>query len=248
MISQYHILNGDVLKEQFPDQIAGETIVCRECLVDGPVDGDSLEQFFETRAEFISESYGGFTKKEYYLKTVSEFKKICTLPHGAEINLWFEEDLFCQVNFWFVCSLLNKHSKNYGIHLVRPGEPYPYSFGKLDEEELVSIYDKKKPLKDINRLADLWGCYQRGDVEQLLNIGRELENELPFLLPAIQAHIERIPSGGSHGRPTESLVKIQKELKTNDFGTVFREFSKREAIYGYGDLQVKRLLSQLPRT
>jgi len=36
-----------------------------------------------------------------------------------------------------------------------------------------------------------------------------------------------------------------KELETQDFGPVFREFTKRESIYGYGDLQVKRLFDEL---
>jgi hypothetical protein len=35
------------------------------------------------------------------------------------------------------------------------------------------------------------------------------------------------------------------ELGTTDFGLIFKEFNKREAIYGFGDLQVKRLLDGL---
>ena len=31
----------------------------------------------------------------------------------------------------------------------------------------------------------------------------------------------------------------------HDFGIIFKEFCKREPIYGFGDLQVKRLLSEL---
>jgi hypothetical protein len=30
-----------------------------------------------------------------------------------------------------------------------------------------------------------------------------------------------------------------------DFGIIFREFTKRAGIYGFGDLQVKRLLKEL---
>ncbi len=39
MRKQYHILNGDSLKEQFPENIQGDIIVARECLVDGNVKG-----------------------------------------------------------------------------------------------------------------------------------------------------------------------------------------------------------------
>ena len=34
-------------------------------------------------------------------KTVPEFLKMQNIPENSEINLWFEDDLFCQVTFWF---------------------------------------------------------------------------------------------------------------------------------------------------
>lgn len=242
MIAQYHILNGDALKEQFPDRISGEIIVCRECLVEGPVDGKTLEELFETRTNFIASAYNGFSGGDYQETSVPQFNLIQGIPAGSEINLWFEDDLFCQVNFWFVCSLLNDHSKNCTINVVRPGDTHPYNFGMLSEAELVSVYDEKKRIKDIERLADLWQYYQRGKTKKMLMIGKELENEFPFLLPAIQAHIDRIPKNGDPGRPVRSLQKIKEDLKTDNFGMIFKEFCKRESIYGFGDLQVKRLL------
>ena len=245
MISQYHILNGDALKERFPDQISGEIIVCRECLVDGPVNGETLDDLFETRANFITTSYDGFLKEEYYEEAVLQFNLIQGIPARSEINLWFEDDLFCQVNLWFVCSLLKGHSENCTIYLVRPGELNPYNFGKLDEPELISMYDERKPINEIDKLADLWKYYQQGKTGKMLEMGRELSEDLPFLLPAVEAHIARNPTDENSGRPSQSLIKIKKELKTGDFGTIFREFSKRESIYGYGDLQVKRLLKGL---
>lgn len=247
MIAQYHILNGDALLEQFPNRITGEIIVCRECLVDGPVDGKILDELFETRANFIATSYGGFSKEEYYDTTVLPFKLIQEIPSGSEINLWFEEDLFCQVNLWFVCTLLEGQTKNCAIKLVRPEATNPYSFGEFSELELVSLYDKRKPFKEIDKLADLWRYYQQGKTEEMLSIGREFAEDLPFLLPAIEAHIDRIPSDIKPGRPTQTLMKIKEDLATDDFGMIFREFNKREPIYGFGDLQVKRLWDQLSR-
>ena len=58
MSNPIHILNGDCLLEQFPEEIMGSRIVCRECLVDGDVQGSDLEEFFRIRAEFISNLHG----------------------------------------------------------------------------------------------------------------------------------------------------------------------------------------------
>ena len=70
MIKQYHILNGDSLKERFPENIQGEIMVARECLVDGSVQGNSLSELFKIRAKFISDNYDGFKEQDYFKKTV----------------------------------------------------------------------------------------------------------------------------------------------------------------------------------
>ena len=45
----FHILNGDSLSGQFPEEIPGEKVIFRECLVDGPVQADSEEVFWKIR-------------------------------------------------------------------------------------------------------------------------------------------------------------------------------------------------------
>jgi hypothetical protein len=67
----------------------------------------------------------------------------------------------------------------------------------------------------------------------------------PFLKPAIQANIDQIPTTDNPDRPVQSLMNIINELKTNEFGPVFRLFCQRESIYGFGDLQVKRIFEEI---
>ncbi len=241
-MTQYHILNGDALKSQFPLSIKGELIIARECLVDGAVNGESLEDLFATRAKFISQHYGA-TPTEYQEKVVSEFEKIQRIESGAEINLWFEDDLFCQVNMWFVLSLMK--GKDNPIFLVRPDVHTRYGFGGLDEEGLLSIFENSKKMTELDKLSDFWKAYQSENNDQLLAHAKELKTAYPFMFDAVQAHIARIPKGDSLGRPTETLIQIMKDLDTEEFGTIFQEFCKREPIYGYGDSQVKRLLDNI---
>lgn len=246
MRNQIHILNGDCLKEQFPNEIAGDTIIARECLVDGDVEGETLDDLYATRAKFLSQNYGG-TESDYYKQAVAEFNKIQRIDIDTDINLWFEDDLFCQVNFWFVASLLQKVSRRDKVFLVRPVTHTPYGFAGLSQKELVSIFDNRTPITKPSEIAALWDTYQSGDLEKLVGLARELKGEYPFILRAVEAHLERIPSNGSLGRPTESLIAIMKELETEKFGPVFMEFNKRESIYGFGDLQVKRLFGAIKR-
>ena len=243
-MTQYHILNGDALKSQFPPSIIGEVIVARECFVEGDVKGENLEELYATRAKFIGLNYDA-SPEEYHEKVVLEFRKIQNIESEAEINLWFEDDLFCQVNLWFVLNLLQESEKDNPIFLVRPKVHTRYGFGGLNTEELISIYKNRISLRDISTLATLWKFYQGDNVEELLLKAESLSDSYPFILDATKAHIDRIPKEGYLGRPTETLKKIMKELGSEDFGPIFQAFCERESIYGFGDSQVKRLLDAI---
>ncbi len=243
MITQYQILNGDALKDQFPETIPGEIIVARECLVDGPVQGDTLTDFFNVRAKFIS-TFEDYSEQDYYQETKTEFIRMQEIPNDAEINLWFEDDLFCQVNLWFVIWLLH-NSDHRNIYIVRPDVHTQYGFGGLNTKELIKSYYNRKPFTDLETVSQLWENYKSNNTDGLFSIATELKDSFGFLLPAVQAHIDRLPSDGNPGRPKRALLGIMQELETDEFGPVFREFCSREPIYGFGDLQVKRMLDEL---
>ncbi len=237
----YHILNGDALKNRFPvSHVYGEVIIMRECLVDGPSSGNNLEDFFKNRANFIKETYGDVDNK-YTQEVIPEILKINTIGEG-EVNLWFEDDLFCQVNLWFICSLI--YSKDHiKVNLVRPNKSLQYGFGGLNTEDLVTAYEQKIPLTkvNVNQLVWLWFTFQKNHVERLLKLSVQIGEDFPFIKEAIIAQIERNGSDENPGRPERTILAIIEEKNTIDFGIVFQEFCKREPIYGFGDLQFKSI-------
>lgn len=244
MKKQYHILNGDALKDRFPKSIQGELIVARECLVDGNVDGKELDQLYANRAKFLNENYQ-VTPQDYYDNTVTEFAKIGKIEDYSEVNLWFEDDLFCQVNFWFISYLLAKRNRKIIVYLIRPESHGQYGFGGFNESELVSMYKNRSVISKPDKFAELWVYYQNNDLEKLNVAAQELNPLYPFILNAVKAHRDRFPDHENQGRPKSSLLAIMNELGTNEFGLVFQEFCKRESIYGFGDLQVKRLFDEI---
>ncbi|MEQ9307372.1 MAG: DUF1835 domain-containing protein [Marinoscillum sp.] len=246
-MNTYHILNGDALKDQFPTDLAGEIIVMRECLVDGPVHGDSLADFFRTRAEFLDSTYHDPNEK-YAQKAVPEITKIANINSG-EVNLWFEDDLFCQVNLWFVCSLL--YTKKVQVNLVRPeGSSLQYGFGGLDKEGLVKAFKKKRTLTpvNVNQFAILWFNYRKQGIERLLKLSVQVYENFPFVKEAVNAHVERFSLDGKMGRPEQTILDIIQEKSTTDFGVIFREFCQRVPIYGFGDLQVKKIYDNVSKS
>ncbi|MFA0963530.1 DUF1835 domain-containing protein [Roseivirga sp. BDSF3-8] len=242
---QHHILNGDALKDHFPDELTGEVIVLREALVEGSVSGKYPDGFFTTRALHISDNYPDTTAGGYRHKSALEIQKIGTIPAGSEVNLWFEDDLFCQVNFWFSVWLLQHYGKSNPLFLIRPGEQSPYSFAALDQKTLMNAFHQRKPIQSPGEIAALWELYKAGKPKELHAQAANLQSQYPFILSAVEAHLDRFPVKGGPGRPERSLLRIMDELQTREFGPVFREFTRREAIYGFGDLQVKALYDKL---
>lgn len=238
----FHVLNGDALKEQFPSSIEGEKLVARLCLVDGPVEGGTVEELFAGRAKFIAERYPEFTEADYF-NYVVETRKVKEIPEHSEINLWFEDDLFCQVNFWFMLDFIDK-DKSYTLNLVRPMKHSEYSFGGMNQDELIQAFENKIQITETDQkfLKQFWKSYQENDLLELLILAQDVKEKFPFLIPAIYAHLDRL---SEPSRPKIALTKIMKDLNTDKFGLVFQAFCQQEGIYGFGDLQVKRLYDEI---
>ncbi|OIQ38758.1 MAG: hypothetical protein BM563_05560 [Bacteroidetes bacterium MedPE-SWsnd-G1] len=243
MNKHIHILNGDALLSSFPKGIKGERIVFRECLVDGPVHSNSLEELYKLRAKFLNKNYPAISIEDYFNKSAREIDRINVIPKYSIINLWFEDDLFCQVNFWFILYLLK--DKGCETFLVRPKKHTQFGFGNYNSGELTALLKAKTSIFLTEDLIGLWTSYQQNKVNHLITHATTLNQEFPFILNAVMAHVERLPTISSKGRPAESLINIMNDLNSTEFSIVFKEFCKREPIYGFGDLQVKRIYNEI---
>lgn len=239
---KFHVLPGDNLAEIFKDaSIEGEIIVCRECLIVGEVKAEDLKSFWQARAEFISAEYGE-VKSVYQQTVVAEFEKLQNLRINSEINLWFEYELFCQVNMWFCLSLLKeKPLEVYRVlPVVRNEKDIWKGFSNLDKEDLENCFEKRIKLNknEITLGANLWSAYQNKDFRRLTKLGETESECFPKLREVCQAEIEK-----SH-RPQKALKDIISTGET-DFGVVFQRFTEKQGIYGFGDLQIKKMYQEV---
>ena len=243
----YHILNGDSLAYSFlQTEIVGTIVVFREGLIEGNLTGENLPEFWQTRAAFT-----GVTEIEYYNKVVKELNKLMDAPDNSEFNLWFEYDLFCKVNMWFVCSILQrlpitkKVYAAYTSYLNRNNEHFWNGFGRATASDLHLCFQNRILLQeeDIKKAQELWTSYKNSNTEKLIRLSRS-SSAFPYLQEVIAAHIERFPNNGMHGRPEKTLRHIIDTI-TTDFHTVCNEFWSRDSIYGFGDTQIKHLYDKI---
>jgi hypothetical protein len=234
-----HVLPGDAAAADFKKtNIRGETIVCRECLIEGEV----LKEFWAARANFIAANYGG-SAASYAENVAGEFEKLIDLSPGAEVNLWFEYELFCQANMWFCLSLLAEENgaEIYRVApIVRSEDEIWKGFGRLSAVDLRKCLEAKIKFSeaDVRLGKNLWEAYREKDFQKLKELSRTESRCFPKLKEVCEAEIEKSL------RPKETLEKILASGET-DFHKIFEEFAARQGVYGFGDAQVRRILGEL---
>ena len=247
-MKEYHILNGDALKSQLVEQ-GGQQIVLRECLIEGDTKGGSMEEVFKSRTLFFENTYG-IKEQEYQETSIKEISKIASINTPSIINLWFENDLFCQVNCWFAVSILNQLDHKHQVYLVSPISKSWKGFGELTPDQLRASYDNRKELsrEEQRRINTLWKAFQQSDWELLRENAKQLRHVIEQIEEVVESHIARFPKKDQPGRPQQSIQNIIADLGEADFGKVFQAFCEKEGIYGFGDLQVKRIMEEMKAT
>jgi hypothetical protein len=238
----YHVLPGDAQVEEFRKTgIEGELIVCREALIYGPVDADDIDQFWNERARFIVGEYGE-DEIAYHDNVARDLAKLLDVEVGDEINLWFEYELFCSVNMWFCLSLLKDTGAD--VYRVEPigldEEDRWNGFGKFTSDDLKAAFELRTKLstEDIDLGASLWDAYRKKDVDKLRELAAGEHDAFPCLGEVAAAAAEE------DIRPREIVREVVAGGET-EFENIFTEFKKRAGVYGYGDVQVQKLVDQL---
>lgn len=219
----YHVLNGDSLAENF--NLEGEKIICRECLIEGDLQAKNLNELWKVRAEVVKKTYGA---DDYFEKVKGEFDKLNDLKPNDEVNLWFGNEAFCQVNLWFILWLSGKTDAKF-YRVFPDSKDWDCTF-----ENLAKCYEARQKLsnEDIQKGKQLWKDFVSGCQFS----DKSTSESFPNLSEICQALIER------ETKPKEVLQEITKNSET-DFSKIFTQFKQSAGIYGFGDLQVKNLLN-----
>lgn len=236
-----HVLPGDAIVGVFSAaNIDGDVAVCREALVDGDLSGDTLPEFWETRARVHGQTPDA--ERDYHEHVVREFAKLTALQSGSEINLWFEYELFCQVNMWFCLSLLaDSPAEIFRVEpVILPEDALWDGFGNMTADDLKRCFEARLTMSqaDLQLGAKLWSAYRAGDHAELERLSRTESPAFPKLREVCVAATERST------RPKQILADIKRDGET-EFDKVFLEFKARAGEYGYGDTQVKKIWEEL---
>jgi hypothetical protein len=248
-----HIHNGDSLAATARQaNIPGEHLAWREALVCGPAPGNlSQEEFLNVRATHLSEAYGvDFGKCRAELR--AQHETLAGFRHHEEIVLWFEHDLFCQVQLIYLLDWFARHElENTKLTRVSidqfEGIENFRGLGQLNQEQLASLFPLRREMspEQLRIGSRAWRAYTAPTEVEIAAVLEADTASLPFLQAALNKHLQRFPSvQNGLGRVASVLLELIANGQ-REFKGLFAAFGRREPLYGFGDAQVFLELKQL---
>jgi hypothetical protein len=232
-----HLLNGDATLAVFPSTLPGHRIVWRDIMVEGPAVADGA-----ARAAWLAPRLG-VTPDEYERRWREGLAELARATADDEVVLWFEQDLFCAVNLWFVIARLPPTTR---LWLVFPplGDTFR-GLGTLTSSQLAELFESRCPLDREARTAAgaLWGAYAASDPRALA----ETRSALAFGDDAVRLHLGRFPSI-AHGLDEIEAATLRTLLPgARAFIDLFRAVMHTPPLHGHGmgDVQYAAALRDL---
>ena len=255
MNSVVHVLNGDSTVPIFAkSRIPGDVIVWRELLSDGPVKNTiGSDEFWKERYAFFERELG-ISKLEYFDKTIKEIIKLSDLSKSCELVLWFEYDLFCQVNLLALCSyLLQYYRKDLTYYLVCTGkikdqEQLQY-LSDFSPDAYTTLYKNKVKLTKHNLFfaEQCWNIYAENKHEKLRSFDFNQCHKFNYLQLAMDQQLQRFPKENGLNQIENKIMEIIK-VSAMTSSEIVRElliWQQEHTVYGFGDSQYFMYLKKL---
>lgn len=212
-----HLTNGDHAATALARSgLPGDILSWRDVLHDGPVPADvELPAFRRARGEFLASR--GWTSQSAAIADFEERDaRLESAATGDEVVLWFEPDLFDQLQLIQVLARLARRAPEARPRItICPADCY---LGPLAPETFVPLYAARREVQplDLEQGLVAWEAFTAPTPEALLRITDRLDREvhgrtygsddtvrLPHLVAALRRQLEEFPDTQSGLSRTE---------------------------------------------
>lgn len=253
MSKTLHILNGDSTLYKFQNAgIDGDTYVWKDVLSNGPVDPDfGSESFWSKREKFMSKEFE-LSEGEYKKVGQQAFEKMVdTIDQYDEIVLWFEYDLFCQINMIALMHWLSKTSYLGTTTLICAGKiddsDTLYALGEIETKHYKELYENRLKLgsRELGYATDVYEAYTSDTPDDLFTFVLMPFAELPYLPQALESHFLRFPSKQTGLTEIEEQFIAFIQAGENDKRKLVGKMLRWQKHQGFGDLQYFNILKRM---
>ena len=226
---------GDCLQEAYPD---AQVLPWRDLLHEGPVPlGDALSA---ERAAYIEQTWGveagaDFEARDRVMGDLSGF---------SQISLWFEHDLYDQLQLLQVLDVLQGCGR--GVLLVQADD----YLGRDDPKTIIRWRDRAEPVTraQYDLAAKAWTAFRQEtpqDWAKLLDMDTAI---LPHLGAAILRMLEELPSAKAGLSRTQRHILEVVESGAETPGRIFQAYQDCEEAQFMGDWSFFNRLDSLTHT
>lgn len=223
-----HITNGGHAKEKLEGSgFEGEFIPWDDILHDGPVpEGLTLRELSKLRAEYISSlGYDTFSKIHEIFQKRDD--KIESLSDYSEITLWFEPDLYDQLQLLQILdSIENLSSGLDNIYLIHFS-----SVTGVDYDDLNHLYENRLTVSEetVACAKEGWAAFRSATPETMGEIIIPKIPQFPYLERAFKRLFEEYPDfRNGISRTMHQFLQIINEDSSKGPIDIFLENQKRE--------------------
>lgn len=248
-----HITNGDAFTSYFKKLgIKGTIITWREMLCEGKtLHSVGSEDFWKERFNFLNKNYK-VSKQSFINLTLKEYRKLCMQKRQEEIILWFDADLFCQINMLGLLSWLKTHRKYAQISVISNALSFEDHTSKSSFKEvpetLQKHYNNRVFLtQDDLEFADYaWQLYCSDNPLRMVQLSGFEKFNFSYLKKAFEMHLHRFPSlkNGLNLQEQTLLEFVSKNNYSTQYELV-KDLLKHQGHLGFGDSQYLRILGRL---
>jgi hypothetical protein len=247
-----HVANGTSTTSTIHEAgIPGLTSIWADGLHDGPVPaGLSDDELLELRARYLSD------RSESIPDVVAELRTwraaIDRTDAYDELVLWYEHDLFDQLN---LIQVLDRIRRTVGsariVSLIcigsYPGRPRFKGLGELTPDELSSLFSTRQPLATAHYdLAErAWTAFRAPDPREIEHVVKGDTSALPFLEDALERYLEEFPSVHDGLSRTERRLLDLVSTTPADIRTIFPRMHDLETAFYIADLSFWGLIEAL---
>lgn len=237
------VTNGDSAADLLRAAGRDETILpWRDVLHEGPIVGGTLEACSRRRVAYLAERFDmdagelaqEFGERDAVLRRHAEF---------ATIELWFEHDLYDQLQLVQVLAFLESAARTEGVLLVQADD----FLGVQRADTILRFAEGARAVtaRDLDLAAAVWSELGASTPELAAGRSERPAGSLPFLRPALGRFLEELPSTDNGLGRTEHAI-----LAGIDGGTVnpvhlFHQVLEGEEAAFMGDTSFFRLIEDL---
>ena len=229
--SLLHITNGESAGNTLRQTaLGGAVLPWQDSLHEGPVPALPRHELLRTRARFLAER--GWGRQQALLSSLERRDRqlLDALRDDLQVVLWFEHDLYDQLQLLDVLALAYTMGTAPELIVVGsfPGRPSFAGLGELTASELETLWPARRRATPaaLEAATSAWAALRAPAPTALADWATRECAELPFLAPALRRLLEELPApadglsgterralravaGGAHSPPA-AFVGVQR--------------------------------------